>query len=34
MNWLAVLSAFVKLVLAILDIARKRQAKSAGRAEP
>jgi hypothetical protein len=33
MNWLAVLPALAKLVLAVLDMARERQAKGAGRAE-
>jgi hypothetical protein len=33
MNWLTVLSALAKIVLAILEMARERQAKGAGRAE-
>lgn len=33
MNWLAVLSVLARIVLAILEMARERQAKSAGRAE-
>lgn len=33
MNWLAVLSALAKLILVILEMARERRAKSAGRAE-
>jgi hypothetical protein len=33
MNWLTVLSALAKLVLAILEMARERQAEGAGRAE-
>ncbi len=33
MNWLTVLSAIAKIVLAILEMARERQAKGAGRAE-
>lgn len=33
MSWLAALSAFAKLVLAILEMARERKAKDAGRAE-
>lgn len=33
MNWLAALSALARTVLAILEMARERQAKNAGRAE-
>lgn len=33
MNWLAALSALAKLILAILEMARERKAKDAGRAE-
>jgi hypothetical protein len=33
MKWLAVLSALAKLVLVILEMARERQVKGAGRAE-
>lgn len=33
MNWLAALSALAQIVLAILIMARERQAKGAGRAE-
>jgi len=33
MNWLAALSALAQIVLAILNMARERQAKGAGRAE-
>ncbi|APF36708.1 hypothetical protein BOQ54_04705 [Chelatococcus daeguensis] len=33
MNWLTVLSALARIVLAILEMARERQAKGAGRAE-
>jgi len=33
MNWLAALSALAKLVLVVLEMARERQAKDAGRAE-
>jgi hypothetical protein len=33
MNWLTVLSALAKLVLAILEMARDRQAQGAGRGE-
>lgn len=33
MNWLTALSALAKLVLAVLEMARDRQAKGAGRAE-
>ena len=33
MNWLTVLSALAKLVLAILEMARERRAEGAGRAE-
>jgi hypothetical protein len=33
MNWLTVLSALARIVLVILEMARERQAKGAGRAE-
>jgi hypothetical protein len=33
MNWLAALSALAKLVLVVLEMARERKAKDAGRAE-
>jgi hypothetical protein len=33
MNWLAALAALAKIVLAILEMARERQAEGAGRAE-
>jgi hypothetical protein len=33
MTWLTVLSALLKLVLVILEMARQRQAEGAGRAE-
>ena len=33
MNWLTVLSALARIVLAILEMARERRAKGAGRAE-
>jgi hypothetical protein len=33
MTWLAALSALAKIVLAILEMARERQAEGAGRAE-
>ncbi len=33
MNWLTVLTALARIVLAILEMARERQAKGAGRAE-
>jgi hypothetical protein len=33
MNWLTVLSVLAKIVLAILEMARERRAKGAGRAE-
>jgi hypothetical protein len=33
MSWLTVLSALAKIVLAILEMARERQAEGAGRAE-
>lgn len=33
MNWFTVLSALARIVLAILEMARERRAKSAGRAE-
>lgn len=33
MNWLTVLSAFARIVLVILEMARERRAKGAGRAE-
>jgi hypothetical protein len=33
MNWLAALSALARIVLAILEMARERHAKGAGRAE-
>jgi hypothetical protein len=33
MNWLAALAALARIVLAILEIARERQAEGAGRAE-
>lgn len=33
MNWLTVLSALARIVLAILEMARERQARGAGRAE-
>jgi hypothetical protein len=33
MNWLAALSALAKLILAVLEMARERKAKDAGRAE-
>jgi hypothetical protein len=33
MNWLAALAALARIVLAILEMARERQAEGAGRAE-
>ncbi len=33
MNWLTVLSALAQIVLAVLEMARERQAKGAGRVE-
>ncbi len=33
MNWFAALAALARIVLAILEMARERQAKGAGRAE-
>jgi hypothetical protein len=33
MNWLAALAALARIVLAILEMARDRQAEDAGRAE-
>jgi len=33
MNWLTVLSALARIVLAILEMAREQRAKGAGRAE-
>jgi hypothetical protein len=33
MNWLSALSALAKLVLVVLEMARERKAKDAGRAE-
>jgi hypothetical protein len=33
MSWLAALSALAKLILAVLEMARERKAKDAGRAE-
>lgn len=33
MNWLAALAALAKIVLAVLEMARERQAEGAGRAE-
>lgn len=33
MNWLAALAALAQIVLAVLEMARERQAKGAGRAE-
>jgi hypothetical protein len=33
MNWLTVLSALARIVLAILEMARERRAQGAGRAE-
>lgn len=33
MTWLTALSAFARIVLAILEMARERQAEGAGRAE-